>query len=112
MRFLKDYRNARGPAYTNGGAKRRDWLVATDVVLHQNVVFGVDVRNLFCKDGLPFDNAGASRRVKGMSPTPSKAGFGDNFIPLRGGLDGPQYAGWTPGRRIRLQAGADALAWP
>jgi hypothetical protein len=92
-------------------AKRNPQRRICNRIRLRGIVFGVDVRNLFCKDGLPFDNAGASRRVKDISPTPSKAGFGDNFIPLRGGLDGPQYARWTPGR-IRVQAGADALAWP
>ncbi|HSZ57288.1 MAG TPA: CocE/NonD family hydrolase [Tepidisphaeraceae bacterium] len=36
--------------------------------------------------------------------------FGDNFIPLRGGLDGPQTAGWTPGPPVKTGLGCMTYA--
>ncbi len=36
--------------------------------------------------------------------------FGDNLIPLRGGVDGPQTAGWTPGSPVKSGLGCVTYA--
>lgn len=38
-------------------------------------------------------------------PSPAKAKFWDNLISLKGGLHGPQLAGWTPGPPVRKGLG-------
>lgn len=40
-----------------------------------------------------------------MSIASPKAKLLDNLIPLRGGLDGPQCAGWTPGPPVKRGLG-------
>ena len=40
----------------------------------------------------------------------SKLGFWDNLVPLKGGLSGPQLAGWTPGPAVRSGLGCRVLA--
>ena len=39
-----------------------------------------------------------------------KPSFWDNLIPLKGGLSGPQLAGWTPGPAARSGLGCRVLA--
>ncbi len=36
--------------------------------------------------------------------------FADNLVPLRGGLDGPQLAGWTPGPPVKTGLGCQLYA--
>ncbi|MCI4680663.1 CocE/NonD family hydrolase [Rhodoblastus acidophilus] len=45
-----------------------------------------------------------------MKATKSKPGFWANLIPLKGGLSGPQLAGWTPGPAARSGLGCSILA--
>ncbi len=45
-----------------------------------------------------------------MKTTKSWPGFWDNLIPLKGGLSGPQLAGWTPGPAARSGLGCRVLA--
>ena len=45
-----------------------------------------------------------------MSVAPRKAKFWDNLVPLRGGDDGPQLAGWTPGPAVRTGLGCRLYA--
>jgi predicted acyl esterase len=45
-----------------------------------------------------------------MKATKSKPSFWDNLIPLKGGLSGPQLAGWTPGPAARSGLGCRVLA--
>jgi hypothetical protein len=40
-----------------------------------------------------------------MTVSYPKVNFLDNLIPLRGGLDGPQLAGWTPGPPAKSNIG-------
>jgi putative CocE/NonD family hydrolase len=43
-------------------------------------------------------------------PMKSKIGFSDNLVPPKGGLFGPQRAGWTPGAAARSGLGCRVLA--
>jgi uncharacterized protein len=45
-----------------------------------------------------------------MKATKSRPAFWDNLIPLKGGLSGPQLAGWTPGPAARSGLGCRVLA--
>ncbi|QIP05812.1 CocE/NonD family hydrolase [Bradyrhizobium symbiodeficiens] len=45
-----------------------------------------------------------------MSEAPAKHKFWDNIVPLKGGLSGPQLAGWTPGPAARTGMGCRILA--
>jgi putative CocE/NonD family hydrolase len=45
-----------------------------------------------------------------MKATKSRPAFWDNLIPLKGGLSGPQLAGWTPGPPARSGLGCRVLA--
>ncbi|WP_395665857.1 CocE/NonD family hydrolase [Methylocella sp.] len=45
-----------------------------------------------------------------MTADNGKPGFWDNLIPLKGGLFGPQLAGWTPGPAARSGLGCRILA--
>ena len=44
------------------------------------------------------------------SDTMAGTGFWDNLVPLKGGLSGPQLAGWTPGPAARRGLGCRVLA--
>ncbi|NGM88602.1 CocE/NonD family hydrolase [Parapusillimonas sp. SGNA-6] len=45
-----------------------------------------------------------------MSAARPRARFWDNIIPLRGGLDGPQLAGWSPGPAVKTGMGCRLYA--